>query len=114
MKAWRCLSGCGACCHLDPQERPELATYLTPQELDLYLSMVGKDGWCIHFESLTRRCRIYEERPEFCRVQPDNFERLYGVPPQGFDEFAIECCEAQIAGVYGEDSEEMKQYLDEE
>jgi Fe-S-cluster containining protein len=114
MKTWRCIADCGACCHLDPQERPGLETYLTPQELELYFSMVGEDGWCVHFDSVTRRCRIYEERPGFCRVQPESFERRYGVSPQEFDEFAIECCEAQIAGVYGEESEEMRRYGEEQ
>ncbi|HBK65262.1 MAG TPA: YkgJ family cysteine cluster protein, partial [Cyanobacteria bacterium UBA11166] len=45
MATWLCVKQCGACCHLDPAERPELADYLSPEDLQLYLSMVGEGGW---------------------------------------------------------------------
>lgn len=107
---WRCVKNCGACCHLDPAERPDLDQYLTPPELELYLSLVGEGGWCIHYDRDQRECRIYEERPRFCRVQSDVFADLYGVAPEDLDEFAIDCCTQQIAGVYGEASEEMQRF----
>ncbi|NEO03757.1 MAG: YkgJ family cysteine cluster protein, partial [Moorea sp. SIO3I7] len=37
MATWRCVKQCGACCHLDPAERPGLEEYLLPEELALYL-----------------------------------------------------------------------------
>ena len=43
---WACVKGCGACCKLGPLEsRPDLASYLTTTELDLYKSMIGEDDW---------------------------------------------------------------------
>lgn len=107
---WRCINNCGACCHLTPEDRPDLEDYLSPEELELYLSMVGEGGWCIHFDRSTRKCRIYEQRPRFCRVKPDIFEAMYQVTPEEFNEFAIDCCCQQISGVYGEDSPEMESY----
>ncbi len=112
LKSWRCVSNCGACCHLDPQERPDLETYLTPEELELYLSMVGEDGWCLNYDRTTRKCRIYDERPRFCRVKPDIFAEMFGITATEFDEFAIDCCYQQIEGVYGENSPEITHYRD--
>ena len=107
---WRCVGGCGACCHLDPGDRPDLADYLPPEELALYLSMVGEGGWCIHYDAQGRKCTIYDDRPRFCRVLPDTFESMFGVPLADFNEFAIACCRQQIDGVYGDESEEMDRY----
>jgi Fe-S-cluster containining protein len=110
MTSWRCVKQCGACCHLDPADRPDLAEYLSPEEIELYLSLVGEGGWCIHYDSHRRECRIYEQRPQFCRVEPDNFQRMYGITTTEFDEFAIACCHQQIECVYGKDSLEMIRY----
>jgi hypothetical protein len=107
---WLCVKECGACCHLDPTERPELDEYLGAEELQLYLSLVGSDGWCIHFNHDTRECSIYSDRPRFCRVQADVFEDLYGIEPDQLNDFAIDCCQQQIIGVYGEDSPEMERF----
>ncbi len=109
-ETWRCISGCGACCNLDPGDRPNLAEYLSSQELELYLSMVGEEGWCINFDRETRKCLIYEDRPRFCRVKPDIFQVMYDIEPQNFNQFAIDCCRQQIEGVHGKDSEEMLRY----
>jgi hypothetical protein len=107
MATWGCVKQCGACCHLDPADRPDLDEYLTPDELQLYLSMVGEGGWCVNFDHAARECRIYTDRPRFCRVQSDVFEDLYGVEPEELNDFAIECCREQIEGVYGDRSLEM-------
>jgi len=40
--------------------------------------MVGEDGWCIHFDTGRRRCRIYDSRPDFCRVE--NLVALFAEP----------------------------------
>jgi uncharacterized protein len=107
---WLCVKGCGACCHLDPSDRPDLPDYLTPQELEHYLSLVGEDGWCINFDHQSRECQIYEDRPRFCRVLPQTFEEMFGVLPAEFNEFAIACCREQIEGVYGDESPEMERF----
>ncbi|MCU0536565.1 MAG: YkgJ family cysteine cluster protein [Hydrococcus sp. Prado102] len=111
MKTWRCVKYCGACCHLEPSDRPDLEEYLSPEELKLYLSMVGEGGWCINFNRDTRECNIYEQRPRFCRVKPDIFEQMYGVDASEFNDFAIDCCKQQIEGVYGKNSQEMLRYI---
>ncbi len=110
MAQWRCLKNCGACCHLDPKERPYLDRYLNAEELQLYLSLVGEGGWCINYDHDTRECKIYDQRPRFCRVTPENFKRMYQVAEEDFHEFAIECCLQQIEGVYGNPSQEMENY----
>ncbi|MEM8828283.1 MAG: YkgJ family cysteine cluster protein [Cyanobacteria bacterium P01_G01_bin.19] len=107
---WQCISNCGACCNLTPEDRPDLAKYLSKEELDIYLNMVGEDGWCINYDRNIRKCQIYDLRPRFCRVEPDNFADMYGIEAQDFNEFAIACCQQQIEGVYGEDSSELANY----
>lgn len=110
MATWQCVKNCGACCYLEPSERPELDEYLGSEELELYLSLVGEDGWCIHYDSQNRECSIYSNRPRFCRVQPEVFTEMFGIEPPELNDFAIDCCQQQIEGVYGADSTEMKQY----
>ena len=73
---WRCISGCGACCRLDPELRGDALAALSAEQRALYLSLVGPDGWCIHFDTGGRRCRIYSDRPDFCRVE--NLVALFG------------------------------------
>lgn len=107
---WRCVKNCGACCHLDPGDRPDLASYLTPEALQQYLSLVGEDGWCIHFDHERRDCKIYSDRPRFCRVQADTFGEMFGIAAEELDAFAIDCCTQQIEAVYGEDSLEMSNF----
>lgn len=107
---WQCINNCGACCNLSPEERPNLSQYLSPEELDLYMAMVGEDGWCINYDRAERKCQIYDRRPGFCRVQPDNFKNMYGVEATEFEEFAIACCQQQISGVYGKNSPELARY----
>ncbi|KAB1223971.1 hypothetical protein CJ030_MR2G026916 [Morella rubra] len=87
---WRCVEGCGACCKLDMGP-----SFLTPEEIfsdpidiQLYRSLMGPDGWCIHYDKGTRKCSIYNDRPYFCRVQPDVFEHLYGVSRKKFNKEA--------------------------
>lgn len=109
-ETWCCVSGCGACCNLTPTDRPDLEEYLSSEEMEIYLSMVGEGGWCINFDHETRKCLIYEQRPRFCRVNPDTFQEMYDIEPKDFNEFAIDCCRQQIEGVYGKDSQEMLQY----
>jgi Fe-S-cluster containining protein len=110
MATWRCIKQCGACCQLDPTDRPELEQYLSASELSLYLSLVGEDGWCINFDQISRECRIYADRPRFCRVESEVFQQMYGVDPNDLNDFAIDCCRQQIEGVYGDRSLEMLRF----
>jgi Fe-S-cluster containining protein len=110
MATWRCVKQCGACCNLDPADRPDLDKYLSPEEFELYLSMVGEDGWCINFDHTTRECRIYDVRPRFCRVEAEVFQEMFGVEAAEVNDFAIDCCRQQIEGVYGESSLEILRF----
>lgn len=110
MVNWHCVKQCGACCQLDPSDRPDLEQYLPPDELELYLSMVGADGWCIHYDAEQRECTIYADRPRFCRVTPDTFQAMFEIDPAEFEPFAIDCCLQQIEGVYGWDSPEHQRF----
>lgn len=78
MAHWRCISGCGACCRLDPALRGDDLDLLSDEQRRTYLAMVGDDGWCIHFDTGGRRCRIYASRPDFCRVE--NLMSLFARP----------------------------------
>ena len=91
---WSCMDHCGACCRLAPDERPEALEALSPEQQELYLSMVGPDGWCLHFDTGSRRCRIYDTRPDFCRVS--SLCSLFGVDDAEADAFAISCCRQQF------------------
>lgn len=42
----------------------------------LYRSMVGPDGWCIHFEKSTRKCSIYEGKAIQSLFDPEEFVLL--------------------------------------
>ena len=110
MATWQCVRTCGACCNLTPADRPDLDTYLTPEQLEIYLGLVGPDGWCIHYDSGNRLCQIYDQRPSFCRVQPDTFEQMFGITQDELNEFAIACCQEQISGVYGSNSKELQRF----
>ncbi|MGB3756460.1 MAG: YkgJ family cysteine cluster protein [Rivularia sp. (in: cyanobacteria)] len=110
MATWQCVKRCGACCYLEPAERPEIEEYLTPEELEKYLSMVGADGWCINYDHENRECSIYADRPRFCRVEPEVFKDLFDIEPEELNDFAIECCHQQIESVYGDRSFEMMRF----
>jgi uncharacterized protein len=106
--SWSCVSNCGACCRLDPAQRPEALEALSTEQKRLYLEMVGSDGWCIHFDTGSRRCRIYASRPDFCRV--DQLAELFDVEPAEQSDFAIACCRDQIRVEYGGRSQESKRF----
>jgi len=129
MDRWQCIQQCGACCRLDPELRQDALDALSPDQRELYLSMVGADGWCIHFNSGSRSCRIYDTRPDFCRVS--NLSRLFGTDSlgsgspssdspssdspgsdsEGADSLAIACCQQQIRSEYGGRGRVMKRFL---
>jgi Fe-S-cluster containining protein len=110
MATWQCVKQCGACCHLNPADRPDLHEYLSTEELELFLSMVGEGGWCVNYDKESRECRIYSNRPRFCRVESEVFQSMYGIEPEELNDFAIDCCHQQIEGVYGDRSLEMLRF----
>ena len=46
---------CGACCR-------QVSNHTIYQYLD------RGDGCCQHFEELTNECKVYDERPDICRI----------------------------------------------
>jgi Fe-S-cluster containining protein len=111
---WACVKGCGACCYLEPEERDSVGDWLEPEELTLYTSMIGKDGWCKHYDKDNRACKTYETRPTFCRVSPNTIgqraNRVYDVPLDEMESFCVSCCRNMISVVYGEGSTEWRRY----
>ena len=107
---WGCISGCGACCRLDPSLRQEAIEALSPEQQEQYMAMVGADGWCINFNTGSRSCRIYAERPDFCNVA--NLVLLFGTidDPSAGDRLAISCCLQQIRSEYGGRGRVMKRF----
>ena len=109
--SWSCISGCGACCRLDPSQRQEAIAALSPSQQEQYLAMVGADGWCIHYNTGSRNCRIYADRPDFCNVA--NLVKLFGSAgdPGAGDRLAIACCKEQIRSEYGGRGRVMRRFL---
>ncbi len=108
---WHCIKNCGACCRLAPEERPEAIEALNSDQVEIYLNMVGDDGWCIHFDRFSRSCSIYDERPDFCRVS--NLSKLFQIESDSSNSFAISCCIDQIKSIYGKKSKEMGLFFQE-
>ncbi|RLN40957.1 atherin [Panicum miliaceum] len=107
---WKCASGCGACCKLDKGPdfpTPDEIFADHPDDLQLYRSMTGDDGWCINYDKATRTCNIYQDRPSFCRVEPKVFDEFFSVPRNRFDREACSACLDNIKMVYGDDSAEL-------
>lgn len=106
---WRCIQGCGACCRLDPARRPEALELLNEEQRLSYLAMVGEDGWCIHYDTGRQRCRIYAERPDFCRVS--TIMEMLGVEDGAADALAISFCRQQIRSETGGRGKVMRRFL---
>lgn len=108
---WGCVKGCGACCKLGPLEsRPDLREYLNDEEYKLYVSMIGADEWCIHFDKTSRLCTNYEKRPSFCTVDKAKFKKMYDVDNEDFTDFCKFCCTENIKDTFGELSVEMERF----
>lgn len=109
---WQCVKNCGACCKLDkgPNFPSPEEIFDDSSDIQLYKSLVGSDGWCIHFEKSTRTCSIYADRPYFCRVEADVFETLYGIDKKRFNKEACSSCIDTIKAVHGSQSKELDRF----
>ena len=106
--SWGCISQCGACCYLAPEARAEAIEALSQSQIEIYLKLVGKDGWCRHYNSGSRKCNIYETRPDFCQVK--NLAKIFDIKKSKLNIFAVQCCKDHIRSVYGGKSLVMKKY----
>ena len=105
---WDCVKGCGACCKLDPYKRIDAIKVLTVEEQNIYMKMVGEDGWCVYYDKLNRKCNIYKKRPSFCRVS--NISKTFKIKSIESNNFAIKCCKQNIKEIYGGRSKVMKNF----
>ncbi|GAB2217689.1 hypothetical protein Droror1_Dr00000893 [Drosera rotundifolia] len=87
---WKCVEGCGACCKLykDPIFATPEEIFQNQDDVELYRSLIGSDGWCKHYDKRTRTCSIYADRPYICRAEPEIFKTLYGISERKFDKEA--------------------------
>ncbi|XP_074368904.1 uncharacterized protein LOC141708946 isoform X1 [Apium graveolens] len=109
---WQCVKSCGACCKLDkgPSFPSPDEIFDDPSDVELFRSMIGPEGWCVQFEMSTRTCKIYADRPYFCRVEPDIFEQLYGIEKKKFNKEACSSCIDTIKAIYGSQSKELDNF----
>ncbi|KAK2455088.1 zinc/iron-chelating domain protein [Trifolium repens] len=110
--SWQCVEGCGACCKLQkgPSYPSPEEIFTDPSDVELYNSLIGEDGWCIHYEKSTRKCSIYSERPYFCRAEPEVFQSLFGVKEKNFNKEACSFCRDSIKSIYGYNSKELSNF----
>ena len=106
--SWCCISQCGACCYLEPEARTEAIEALSQTQIEIYLELVGNDGWCRHYNSGSRKCNIYETRPDFCQVK--NLTKIFDIKKTKLNTIAVQCCKQHIRSVYGGKSLVMKKY----
>ncbi|GAB2218018.1 hypothetical protein Droror1_Dr00001234 [Drosera rotundifolia] len=109
---WKCVEGCGACCKLykDPIFATPEEIFQNQDDVELYRSLIGSDGWCKHYDKRSRTCSIYADRPYICRAEPDIFKTLYGISQRKFDKEACSFCKYTIKAIYGADSDEMSRF----
>ena len=105
MKSWTCIKNCGACCKFNLEQRDGIYDHLDDDDINLIIKMTGKDGWCKNFDKKNKKCKIYQKRPHFCRV--DEFSVNFKEYKKKGDEFLINCCMQHIESIYGKKSEQM-------
>ena len=84
-KTYSCIDNCALCCLCQPELLPDEATrfrgnpvlaegvaerHISPEVKGTAIKLKGAHGACHFLES--RRCRIYDLRPHFCRLFPVN------------------------------------------
>ncbi len=105
---WECISYCGACCRLAPEERTEALEALTEEQTNIYLDMVDTDGWCKFYNKNTKVCTIYNSRPNFCDVK--YILEFFKQDKLNHDNFLINSCKQHIRSVYGARSSIFKRF----
>ncbi len=105
---WVCISQCGACCRLAPEERLEALEQLSEEQQKEYLSLVASDGWCKFYNKSTKECLIYTKRPDFCKVK--NLSKIFKCEHKNNDILAIDFCIQNIKSIYSGRSSVLKRY----
>jgi len=107
-KTWSCVSQCGSCCRLAPEERVEAIEALSEKQQLAYFDLVGADGWCKHYDKSKRICKIYKQRPDFCKVK--NITTIFGHTSIDTTNLAISFCKQNIRSIYGGRSVVLKRF----
>jgi len=47
--------------------------------------MIGEDDWCVNFDKSNRMCKIYDQRPSFCVVDPAKSKQMFDVDSEDFN-----------------------------
>ncbi len=105
---WNCINYCGSCCKLAPEERIEAIAALTEEDRQEYFNLVASDGWCKNYDKHLRKCKIYDRRPNFCKV--DNLTEIFGYKKKDKDNIAINFCRQNIRSVHGGRSKVLKRF----
>ena len=105
---WECISNCGACCRLAPQERLEAIKALSEPQTKLYFSLVDEDGWCRYYNKSQKICSIYTKRPDFCRVT--KLSDIFNINSDDTDITANQFCRDHIKSIYGGRSKILKRF----
>ena len=84
-KSYKCIDGCALCCLCQPELLPDeektfrndpalargiAAKHISPEVEGAAIELKGSHGSCFFLDN--KRCRIYSQRPHFCRSFPIN------------------------------------------
>lgn len=87
-RAFACTR-CGLCCqHLDKNP--------------LYAALDRGDGVCMHYDSATRHCSIYEQRPLICRVDDSYIHFVTVMTREEYNTANLQACQ-QLIDRFGTD-----------
>lgn len=53
--------------------------------------MIGPDDWCVNFDKQSRMCKIYDNRPEFCKVDKVRYKKMFQIEEEDFNVREVEC-----------------------
>jgi len=79
MTTWQCVKQCGACCHLDPAERPDLMSTYYQMNWSCILVWWRKDGVLIT-TTPTENARFIQTA-SLLSSGTVGFEDMYGIQP---------------------------------
>lgn len=74
--SFKCLENCGKCCGIMPLEKDFVERnkdkfVVTPKEISEVEDVVAvftEDGGCVFLDRQTKKCVVYDDRPEVCRL----------------------------------------------
>ncbi|KAH0898652.1 hypothetical protein HID58_048220 [Brassica napus] len=102
-QTWQCIESCGACCKLakgfafaTPDE-----IFDDPDDVELFRSMIGDDGWCINYDKIDHISAELSQR--FSRLSTGSKKR----------NSTRKLADDTIKTIHGSDSKELDKFLSE-